>query len=128
MTTRSARKGNTFESQLIVPYLRDQFGPHISRPRAGAAHDLGDIAGIPDWTFEAKNYTDLMRAVRDGLADLEVEQTNAGTRYGALIVKRRGTTDPARQLFVCTLGNAVPFIRETARWEALGETLSEGAA
>lgn len=121
MTTRSARKGNHFEGQCIVPYLRDQFGPHISRPRAGAAHDLGDIAGIPDWTFEVKNYVDIARAVRDGLADLAVEQANAGTTYGAVIVKRVGKTDPARQLFVCELGAAVPLIRETARWEALSE-------
>jgi hypothetical protein len=117
VTTRSARKGNAFEGQVIVPYLRDQFGAHISRPRAGAAHDLGDIAGIPDWTFEVKNYVDVMRAVRDGLTDLAVEQANAGTGYGAVIVKRVGKTDPSRQLFVMELGAAIPLIRETARWD-----------
>jgi hypothetical protein len=125
VTTPSAAKGNAFEGQVIVPYLRDQFGPHISRPRAGAAHDLGDIAGIPGWTLELKNYTDLMRAVRDGLADLDVEQANAGTRYGAVIVKRRGKTDPGEQLFVMRLRDAIEVIRETAHWEALA---GEGAA
>lgn len=125
MTTPSARKGAHFEGQVIVPYLRDQFGPHLSRPRAGAARDLGDVAGVPDWTFELKAYTDLMRAVREGLADLAVEQANAGTTHGALIVKRRGVTDPAKQLFVMELGAAVPVIRETARWDLMAR---DGAA
>lgn len=119
MTTRSARKGNHFEGQVIVPYLRDQLGPHLSRPRAGAARDLGDIAGVPGWTFELKAYTDLTRAVRDGLADLAIEQANAGTPYGAVIVKRVGKTDPAKQLFVMELGPAVQVIRETARWDLI---------
>lgn len=117
MTSPSAQKGNDFESRLILPYFRDQFGRHVSRPRSGAARDLGDLAGVPGWTFELKCYADLARAVRDGLAELAVEQANAGTPYGGLIVKRRGSTDPARQLFLCELGAAVPLIRETAHWE-----------
>jgi hypothetical protein len=119
VTTPSARKGNNFE-RAIVDYLRDQFGAHLSRPRAGAAHDLGDVAGIPGWTLELKCYTNLARAVTDGLHDLHVEQANAGTPYGAVIVKRVGKTDPARQLVVMELGAAIPVIRETATWEAMG--------
>lgn len=116
MTTPSADKGNRFE-QVIVAYFRDEFGSHVCRPRAGARHDLGDIAGIPDWTFELKAYADLAAAVRAGLIDLSVEQFAAGTTHGGVIIKRRGVSDPARQLFVCELRAAVPLIRETARWE-----------
>jgi hypothetical protein len=124
MTTRSARKGNNFERSIIT-YLRDWFGAHLSRPRAGAAKDLGDLAGVPGWSFELKAYTDVMRAIREGLAELDVEKANAGTPYGAVIVKRVGKTDPAEALFIMRLGDAVPLIRETAKWELLAE---EGAA
>jgi hypothetical protein len=120
VTNRSAAKGDAFE-RLIISYLRDEFGNHLSRPRAGATHDLGDIAGIPDWSFELKCRADLHDAVRLGLNDLAIEQANAGTTYGAVIVKRVGKTDPARQLFVCELGAAIPLIRETARWDVLSE-------
>lgn len=124
MTTRSARKGSTFERQ-IVDHLRGEFGAHLSRPRAGAAHDLGDIAGIPGWTLELKAFADLARGAREGLADLAVEQANAATPYGAVILKRRGTTDPTRQLFLMELGPAVAVIRETAHWDVLAR---DGAA
>ncbi len=119
MTTPSARKGNNFE-RLVVTYLRDQFGAHLSRPRCGAAKDLGDIAGVPGWTFEAKSYANLTSGIREGLKDLEVEQANAGTPYGAVILKRHGTTDPTRQLFLMELGPATQIIRETATWDAMG--------
>ena len=115
MTSPSARKGDVFE-RAVVGYLRDQFGPHLTRPRAGARSDRGDIAGIPGWTFELKCYTDLARAAREGLAELAVEQATAGTPYGAVILKRFGVTAPARQLVVMELATAVPVIRETATW------------
>ena len=124
MTTPSARKGSNFE-RSIVGYLRDWFGSHLSRPRAGAAKDLGDLAGLPGWTIEIKAYTDVARAIREGLAELDVEKANAGTPYGAVIVKRVGKTDPAEQLFLMRLGDAIPLIRETAHWDTLTE---EGAA
>jgi hypothetical protein len=124
VTTPSARKGGTME-RSIVGYLRDWFGAHLSRPRAGAAKDLGDVAGIPGWTFEIKAYTDVMRAIREGLTELDVEKANAGTRYGAVIVKRVGKTDPGEQLFIMRLRDAIPIISETASWEALA---GEGAA
>lgn len=119
MATRSAQKGNQFEGGVLLPYLRDQFGGHIARPRTSGVNDIGDFTGIPGWTLEAKSYTDLARAVRDGFADLEVEQANAGTPYGALIVKRHGKAAPERQLFVMELGQAIAVMRETACWDRL---------
>lgn len=114
MTSRQQAKGDAFE-RSIVNYFRDEFGAHITRPKSGAEHDRGDIAGIPGWTFELKCYTDPLRAIREGLAELAVEQANTGTRHGLVVVKRRGVTDPAQQLAVMPLGSMVPLIRET--WE-----------
>lgn len=122
--TPAAIKGDTFEGRLLLPYLRDEFGGQVARPRTSGINDIGDFTGIPGWTFEAKNYVDLARAVRDGLADLDAEQANAGTTYGAVIVKRHGKTDPAEQLFIMRLGAAVPLIRETAHWDTLAREVS----
>lgn len=113
MTSPSARKGDTFE-RSTVDYLRTHLGAHLTRPRPGAIHDRCDIAGITDWTLEVKCYTDTLRAIRDGLADLAAGMANTHTRHGAVIVKRRGITDPARQLFVTELGLAVPLIHATS--------------
>ena len=112
MTSKQQAKGDNFE-RSIVGLFRDEFGAHITRPKSGAEHDRGDIAGVPGWTFELKCYTDMLAGIRNGLADLTVEQVNTGTRYGAAIVKRRGVTDPAQQLAVMTVGALVPLIRET---------------
>lgn len=113
MGTRSNAKGSNFE-RLLVDYFRCEFGQHITRPRAGARHDRGDLAGVPRWTLEAKNYADLARGAREGLADLAVEQVNAGTPYGAVILKRHGKGAAADQLFMMRLGDAVPLIRLSA--------------
>ena len=101
MTNRAKAKGTAFES-LVRDYFR-RAGVAAERMPAGAREDRGDLAGVTDWTLECKSYADMGRAVRDGLADLEREQGYAGSRYGAVIYKRRGHTDPGRQLVVMEL-------------------------
>lgn len=112
LTSSAQTRGDTFE-RAIVAYLRDQLGNHLTRPRYGETHDRGDISGVPAWTFELKSYTDTLRAIREGIAELADEQAVAGTPYGAAIIKRARVTDPADQLFVMRLGDAVPLIRES---------------
>ncbi len=68
---------------------------------------------MPAWTFELKCFADMLRGLREGLHDLVVEQANTQTPYGAVILKRVGIGDPARQLFAMELGAAIPLIRET---------------
>ena len=109
MTNRAKAKGTAFES-LVRDYLRGH-GIPAERMPAGAANDRGDLAGVPGWTLELKNYADGARAVRDGLADLEREQAAADTPYGAVIYKRRGTTDPGRQLVVMELWQFVGLVK-----------------
>lgn len=112
LTSSAQTRGDSFE-RSIVGYLRDELGQHLTRPRCGETHDRGDISGVPAWTFELKSYTDMMRGIREGIAELANEQATAGTPYGAAIVKRARITDPAHQLFVMRLGDAVPLIRES---------------
>ena len=98
MTSPQARKGAKAEREL-AKILADLTGwPVCRRLRTGAHVDHGDLDGIPDTTVEVKDYTDVLRGIREGLADLEVEQD---TPFGAVAVRRRGggwliVMDPAR--------------------------------
>ena len=59
------------------------------------------------WCLEVKHYTDTAAAVSKGLADLAVEQANAGTPYGAVVVRRRGKPDPADWAVVVPMSTLV---------------------
>jgi hypothetical protein len=91
MTSASQRKGDQFERD-VVTYLRT-VGLPVERTRAGWVDDRGDIQGIEWFTFECKNVTKLDLA--GWVQELLSECANAGTSLGAVVHKRRGTTDPA---------------------------------
>ena len=63
------------------------------RSRAGFTDDRGDIDGMPGVCIEVKNCKTL--SIPAWLRELEVEMKNAKAWTGTLIVKRRGSTDPA---------------------------------
>lgn len=113
MSNPAKSKGTAFES-LVRDYLRTA-GIPAERMPAGMKDDRGDLAGIEDWTIETKSYTDMLRAIREGLADLEREQANADTTYGAVIVKRRGKTDPGSQLVLFELWQLAALLVEQRR-------------
>lgn len=114
MTSPQAAKGANFE-RAVTRYLRDQLGePVVHRLRGEGIHDRGDLQIGDAWTLELKCYpTDPQRAIRVGLTDLTAEQARAGCPYGAVIVKRPGTTDPGDSLVVCTLRDWLQVARET---------------
>ena len=88
MTSPQARKGASFERD-VVRYLRDHGHPHVERAYgAGRADDRGDLDGIPGWCFELKNHARLDLA--GWTNELHREQGHARASYGCLIVKRRG--------------------------------------
>lgn len=90
MTSPSKRKGDNAERE-IAHHLTNLLGYTIRRALgAGRADDTGDLHGLPDCTAQVKNYADLTRAIREGLAGLERQQANAGTTHGVLFVRRRG--------------------------------------
>jgi len=110
VTTAAQRKGDKFEV-LVRGYLRAA-GLPVERIPSGMREDRGDLGGIEDFTFQLKSYTDTTRAVRDGLADLEVQQANADTKYGVVIYKRRGKTDPGSQLVTFELWQLAALLLE----------------
>jgi hypothetical protein len=123
--TAAARKGDHFEGTTLLPYLRDQLGGQVCRPRTSGHGEMGDFGGIPGWALQAKAYSDVLRGIREGLDGAEAQRQTSGATYCAAIVKRPRIAAPERQLFVMELGWAIPIIRETAHWGALA---GEGAA
>jgi hypothetical protein len=88
MTSPQARKGSTFERD-VVEYLRANGFPYCERHYgAGRPDDVGDIDGVVGWTLELKNHRALDLA---GWSDeAERERHNGRQRFAAVIAKRRG--------------------------------------
>jgi len=102
-------KGDSAERE-IAKLLDDQLGTGVRRKLgAGRADDTGDLDNLPDCTAQVKNYTDILRAIREGLAGLETQQTNAGTKHAVLFVRRKG----GQWIAIQTLEQWTTMYRET---------------
>lgn len=97
MANAQKAKGASFE-RLVADYLSERFP--AERIPAGATLDRGDI-----WceaaAIQCKNHRTL--SLGAWLRDAVQQQANAGKRFHALVVKRKGTTAPAEQFVVMTL-------------------------
>lgn len=113
MTSPQARKGANAERELARILAELTGWPVVRRLRTGAHVDCGDLDGLPDTTAEIKNYTDVLRAIREGLADLEAEQTAAGSTFGVVFVRRRG----GDWLAVMDVARFVTLLREATAGE-----------
>lgn len=90
MTHPSQRKGARAEREAAV-ILSDHLGFPVRRKLgAGRTDDEGDLEGLPDTTVEVKAWASVADSVREGLADCPREQANAGTTFGATMVRVRG--------------------------------------
>jgi hypothetical protein len=84
------RKGDAAERE-IATQLENLLGFNVRRKLgAGRADDTGDLDGLPDCTAQVKNFADVTRAIREGLAGLEAQQANANTTHGVVFVRRPG--------------------------------------
>lgn len=102
-------KGSAAE-RAVVAYLRDQGFPHAERRLAGAAHDRGDIAGVPGVVLEVKAAarTELAAWVDEAL----VERDNDGADYGIVVHKRRGKGGAADWYATCSFDQLVRLLRQ----------------
>lgn len=109
MSNPQKRKGDNAEREL-AKQLSDLLGFTVRRKLgAGRADDVGDLDGLPDTTAQAKNYADVLRAINQGLKDLEQQQANASSTHGVLFVRRRG----GQWIAVQTLEQWTTTFRET---------------
>ena len=76
--------------KAVVEYL-NRWWPLAERRRLTGAWDKGDISGIPGTVLEVKNEKTIRLA--QYMKELDVEMANAKADIGAVIVKKRGTSD-----------------------------------
>lgn len=82
-------KGDRAEREVLA-LLRDDLGDHLVRARLEGVNDHGDIAGVGCCAIQVKNYADISRAMREGVAGAAVQKANAGLQWGAAFVRRPG--------------------------------------
>jgi Holliday junction resolvase len=88
VSSRSANKGREGENQVKAIFEAAGF-EQVVRGIPGAAHDRGDLAGVPELTIEVKNIDDLAVSLARGTAELAIEKVNNRTPWGVLAMKRR---------------------------------------
>jgi len=112
VTAMSRRKGAGHERNLVT-WLRTRGRPHIERRLAGGPGDRGDVTGWPGVVVEAKNCARLELAVWVDQLEDEIDAASADT--GAVIVKRRGTTDVGQHYAVMTVDRWERLMTEAGR-------------
>ena len=100
MTNPAKAKGSAFE-RLVCDYLDEVVA--CERIPAGATLDRGDL-WTPPASIQCKNRQTL--SLGAWLDETLTQQVNARKFAHWLVVKRKGTTDPARQFAICTLEQA----------------------
>lgn len=108
MTNPAKQKGSAYE-RLIVDYLRCN-GFRVDRTRAGWSDDRGDIHGVDGFTWECKNHKAIN--LSGWISELVTECANAGTELGAVVHKKRGTTDAGEQYATLPLRMLVQLLKE----------------
>lgn len=100
MAPRRPRDIGTAAETAVVRYLRSAGFPHAERRALRGAQDAGDITGTPclAWSVKAGAYAHdpSDRQISDWLAELEAQRVNARADWGALVTRRRGTSNPGR--------------------------------
>lgn len=89
----SKQKGTQAES-AVVAYLIEHGFPHAERRALAGVNDKGDVSGIPGVVVEIKNCKRLELA--SWVDELTAEMRNANAPVGAVVHKRKGTTDVGR--------------------------------
>lgn len=113
MTNPQKAKGSAYE-RLIVTFLR-AWGFLVDRTRAGWVDDRGDIHGITHprlgaFTVECKNHKAM--ALAGWMDELDREIAANGGGLGAVVHKRKGITDPAKQYATLPFGMLVQLLKE----------------
>ena len=107
MSNAAKAKGSAFE-RLVCNYIGELMP--CERIPAGAELDRGDL-WTPHAAIQTKNRKELR--IASWLDETVAQQHNAAKQYHWLVVKRRGTTDPAAQLAVCTADQMRALMRIT---------------
>lgn len=105
-----ARQKGTSAETAVVNYLKANGFPHAERRALHGVNDKGDITGCGPVVFEVKNHKTLDLA--GWLKELEQEMINASVDTGAVIAKKKGTTDVANWYAVMPVAVLVALLKD----------------
>ena len=110
---RSAKAAGARMERLVADYLAQHVDDRIDRRVKTGAKDKGDIAGLRHMggrvVVEVKDYGGRL-SPGPWTAEAEIERGNDDALAGFVVAKRRGTSDPADQYVLMTLGEVVALL------------------
>ncbi len=107
--SKAKQKGTAAET-ATVKYLREHGFPYAERRALHGTADKGDITGCGPIVFEVKNHAKLDLA--GWIKELEAEMVNADVQLGAVIAKKRGTTNVGDWYAVLPVRVLVELLKE----------------
>lgn len=115
MANPSKQRGTAWES-AVVTWLRANGFPYAERRTLAGANDKGDVSGVPGVVLECKATKSI--TLSTFVDELLVEMANADAdahpsvpaHVGAVVIKRRGTTDVGRAYAVMPMDVFVRLI------------------
>ena len=109
MANPNKRKGDDAERR-VAAYLQTQGWPEAVRALgAGRRDDVGDIHNAGQIVYEVKSHRTI--DLPGFLRELAREKANAKAGTGAVVVKRRGSTNPADWYAVLELADFTALLR-----------------
>ena len=88
MSNSNKAKGSRTELEAVT-YLQERFGRSAFRPHQEGHVDVGDLH-LPPFVIQAKNWSDVTSALREGLVGARRQAAAAGEPFGVAWIKRRG--------------------------------------
>jgi hypothetical protein len=86
MANPNKAKGTAWESD-VSKFLRS-YGFDVWRMAQTGAEDQGDLGGLKDWAFEARNRAKI--SLPKNVDDANDRARCKGSKYGVTVMKRRG--------------------------------------
>ena len=110
--TSAKKAGSSFEAS-VSGYLAANVDDRIERRTRNGAKDRGDVSGLRHMgarlVVECKDYGGRLLPAQ-WLAEAEIERGNDDAVAAVVVAKRRGTTDPASQFVLLSLGDLVAML------------------
>jgi hypothetical protein len=110
----SAKAAGARFERLVADYLARNVSEFIDRRVKTGAADKGDIVNVRTShghkvVVEAKDYGGRY-LLGPWLREVDIERGNDDALVGAVVIKRRGTTDPGDQVIAMTLRDLVALL------------------
>lgn len=113
MSNPRKAKGTRWET-TVTRYLRDA-GLLAYKPRQEGFRDVGDVH-VPPFVLQAKDWTDVVSALRAGTEGVRLQKIHADMPFGAAVIKR--ARKPVEDAYlVMRLGDLPDLIRALTEHE-----------